>query len=212
MALITGLNFGPLPNVESDMQTPFLYLFPENADNVLFGQVIDLLHQYSQINKDGVIARKLAVVYLIHKLVFVREPKYIINPCSLILVDDPFAFNQFSWGSRVYDDLVREWSGFFYKCLPKEDPKEAELQLKLLVFPFALQCWFLEGLSPKQYGCPASQSDNTALSRLRRWSAKIRPDYQSAKLLMFNHDEFEFTVMGVEQEVINTPYYQSVLR
>ena len=101
MALITGLNFGHLPDIESDMKTPFLSLFnSENLENMVFQDVLELLHKYSMIDKDSEIVRKLVVLYIIYKIVFSMEPKSYINYRLVIISDDPAQFNAFPLGKE----------------------------------------------------------------------------------------------------------------
>ena len=196
----SGLSFGHLPDAQSDMQTPFLSLFAEkNPETLVFLDVLDLLHAQANVDKDSEIVRKLGVLYLIYNLVFARESGSYINHRIVILADQPAEFNAFPWGRKIYDEIVKEMTGLFYKTVNAEEGTET--YLKIAVFPFALQCWFFEGLEPNQYNVLAEKCDDTARPRFFRWLVKKRPDYSAAKNILFNHDEVNLNMLVVLSNV-----------
>ena len=102
------------------------------------------------------------------------------------------------WGRKIYDDLVKEWAALIEKIAnpPKAD---TEINLRVGVFPFPIQCWFLEGLTPTQYQLFAKYSSsnkgNSILPRIFRWDVKKRPDYGTAKRSMLNQDEVKLCII-----------------
>ena len=188
LALTTGLKFGPLPEVECDMSSQFLSLFPEDIEKLIFSDVLDILRSQSDspIKKNTTIVRKLVVVYLFYKLILNKDPANKINDRVVLLADDPVKFNYFPWGRMVYEGIVSNWAKLFDKTSQKP---VGEVWLKVVAFPFAVQCWFLEGLSPDQYSSLAEKVDDDSLPRVLRWNTRTSPDYDRACRSMFNHDE-----------------------
>ena len=86
----------------------------------------------------------------------------------------------------VYEGIVSNWENLFKRT---SQPPVGEVQLKIVSFPFAIQCWFLEGLTPAQYSSLAVKVDDESLPRILRWNTRSSPDYDSACRSMFNHDE-----------------------
>ncbi|GAA0176808.1 hypothetical protein LIER_29604 [Lithospermum erythrorhizon] len=153
LSLVTGSCFGLYPTIDDDPASPFQDLFATRS-SLTFGRLSGRLGEYAIMDPDGPFTRKLAILYLIYSLVFVKGMNNAISFKSIRLTDDPAMFNAFPWGRLIYEELVKEWAHAFSRIA---DSSFGKIQLKFATMPFGVQAWVLECLGPKYSSIFAEQ-------------------------------------------------------
>ncbi|KAJ4712634.1 Phospholipase-like protein [Melia azedarach] len=176
-ALITGLQFGPYPDIDVDSHRLKDLYFGQKAAPTL--DDIDLAFfalDFTSI--DDVDAVKLTLYYILERVLIGRAGRYLADLWLMSIVDDLDVFNQYPWGSvswrYTYRSLSRALRGQasqyrFKKAEAEADGKTYSTKYNLDGFPLAFQIWIYEVLP--SVGREFARCTNQRLPRMLRWMA-----------------------------------------
>lgn len=150
-ALITGLRFGPYPDIDVDSHRLKDLYFGQKAAPTL--DDIDLAFfalDFTSI--DDVDAVKLTLYYILERVLIGRAGRYLADLWLMSIVDDLDVFNQYPWGSvswrYTYRSLSRALRGQasqyrFKKAEAEADGKTYSTKYNLDGFPLAFQVYMI---------------------------------------------------------------------
>ncbi|KAJ4727543.1 Phospholipase-like protein [Melia azedarach] len=220
-ALITGLTFGPYPEVSVDShRLQDLYFGLKPAPNL--DDIDSAFYAFDFTAIDDMDAVKITLYYVLERVVIGRAERYLADLWLMGLVDNLDEFNKYPWGSvcwrytyRSLSRALRGQVGHYRVKLTeaKAKGKSYSSTYNLDGFPVAFQIWIYEVLPT--VGRQFARCTNQRLPRMLRWMAATKNIRDG---MLRTHVLSPSTPLIVRQQIDPTeeermqPYYLQVVR
>ncbi|KAK6138988.1 hypothetical protein DH2020_027271 [Rehmannia glutinosa] len=185
-ALITGLEFGPIPPIKSKPEV--LKFFFGKSGSVFMSDIVSELKEHARKeNGKGIMTLKLALLYMLYGVLLVSGPAKKLDEKYIYLVDNLKVFNAYPWGRISYEFIVSDirscMSDRVQNFWKRKEKKKAEKKKDHNVekfdvsgFTHALQVWAYEVMPKLGKLCAKHVSGSTdATPRILRWIARMPP-------------------------------------
>ncbi|KAK6137807.1 hypothetical protein DH2020_028448 [Rehmannia glutinosa] len=191
-ALITGLEFGPKPPMQSKPEI-VKKKFGKNSSGYL-SDVVSAFKEHAVKEKGkGYMTLKLALLYMLYGVLLVSGLTKKLDKKYIYLVDNLKAFNAYLWGRIAYEFLVSDirscMSDRVEKFWKRKEKKKAEKKkdhnmekFDVSGFTHALQVWAYKVMSDVGKLCAKRVSGSSdATPWILRWKAEDAPTADSLK-------------------------------
>ncbi|KAK6152135.1 hypothetical protein DH2020_014770 [Rehmannia glutinosa] len=186
-ALITGLEFGPKPPIQSKPE--IVKIVFGKSGSVFVSDIVSAFKEHARKEKGkGIMTLKLALLYVLYGVLLVSGPAKKLDEKYIYLVDNLKAFNAYLWGRISYEFIVSE--NFWKRKEKKKAEKKKDHNMEMFGvsgFTHALQVWAYEVMPDVGKLCaklvPGS-SDVTP--QILRWKVEDAPTADLLKKIFFS--------------------------